>query len=67
VQTSHADSKLDWSRYSRAILGPEEYILCYGRSQFGVIPKRAFQTPEDQRFFEEMLTRFVPEVAKAEV
>ena len=52
---------------SRAILRSEDYILCYGRSQFGVIPKRAFQTPEDQRAFEEMLTRFVSEIAKPEV
>jgi hypothetical protein len=67
VQTPHADSRLDWGRYSRAILGSEEYILCYGRSLFGVIPKRAFQSPEDLRAFEEMLTRFVPEVGKPEI
>jgi len=64
VQTSHADSRLDWDRYSRAILGTQEYILCYGRNLFGVIPKRAFQSPEDQRAFEDMLRRFVPQTAE---
>jgi diacylglycerol kinase len=67
VQTPRGDTKLDWSRYSRAMLDSEAYILCYGKNQFGVIPKRAFQTPEDQQAFEQMLMRFVPETTKRDV
>jgi hypothetical protein len=67
VQSTHADAKLDWERFSRAIFDSEAYILCYGRSQFGVIPKRAFPTPQERQAVEQMLTRFVLETVKRDL
>jgi hypothetical protein len=48
--------------YSRVLMTRHSYVLYYGSNQFTVIPKRAFQTADEQRRFEEMLARHVPAI-----
>jgi len=43
-RTSHVDSQLQWSMYSRAVVDAHSYLLYYGARQLTVIPKRVFQS-----------------------
>src|SRR3989454_1180814 len=51
-RTAHIDSQLQWSLYSRALIDGHSYVLYYGSRQFTVIPKRVFQSAEQQQIFE---------------
>ena len=62
--TAHIDSQLQWSLYSRALVDAHSYVLYYGSRQFTVIPKRVFQSAEDQQTFEQMLTQHVPQIVR---
>jgi hypothetical protein len=59
-QTAHIDSQLQWSMYSRALIDAHSYVLYYGSHQFTVIPKRVFQSVEQQQAFDQLLTQHVP-------
>ena len=63
-RTAHIDSQLQWSVYSRALIDTHSYILYYGTRQFTVIPKRVFQSAEQQQTFESLLTRHVSEIVR---
>ena len=63
-RTAHVDSQLQWSMYSSALVDAHSYVLYYGSRQFTVIPKRIFQSTEDQRTFEQMLTQHVPQIVR---
>jgi hypothetical protein len=63
-RTAHIDSQLQWSMYSRALIDAHSYILYYGTRQFTVIPKRVFQSAEQQQTFESLLTRHVSEIVR---
>jgi hypothetical protein len=65
-RTAHIDSVLEWSLYSRALIDAHSYILYYGSRQFTVIPKRAFESVEQQLAFEKMLSERVSQVDKRE-
>ena len=58
-RTTHIDSRLGWGMYSRALIDGHSYVLYYGSRQFSVIPKRVFQSAEQQRAFEQLLTHHV--------
>jgi hypothetical protein len=58
-RTGHIDSQLQWSLYSRALIDAHCYVLYYGSSQFTVIPKRVFQSAEQQQVFERLVTEHV--------
>ncbi len=57
--TAHIDSQLQWSIYSRVLIDAHSYILYYGSRQFTVLPKRVFQSVEQQQAFEQLLTDHV--------
>jgi hypothetical protein len=63
-RTAHIDSQLQWSMYSRALVDAHSYVLYYGSRQFTVIPKRVFQSAEDQQAFEQMLVQHIPQIVR---
>ena len=63
-RTAHIDSQLQWSMYSRALVNAHSFLLYYGSRQFTVIPKRVFQSAEQQQIFEQLLTRHIAEIAR---
>ena len=63
-RTAHIDSRLEWRIYSRVLVGANSYVLYYGSRQFTVIPKRVFQSFEQQQAFEHLLTQHIPEILK---
>ena len=64
VEAAHLDSRIEWGRYSRALVDAQAYLLCYGSSLFTLIPRRAFETTEECQTFEQLLSRFVPEIVR---
>ena len=62
--TEHINSQLEWSLYSRAMIDAYSYVLYYGARQFTVIPKRVFQSAEQQEAFEQLLTRQIPQIVR---
>jgi hypothetical protein len=63
-RTAHIDSQLQWSMYSRVLIDAHSYILYYGSRQFTVIPKRVFQSVEQQQAFEQLLTQHVSQIVR---
>jgi YcxB-like protein len=62
--TAHIDSQLQWSIYSRVLIDAHSYILYYGSRQFTVLPKRVFQSVEQQQAFEQLLTDHVSPIMR---
>jgi hypothetical protein len=63
-RTAHIDSQLQWSMYSRVLIDAYSYVLYYGSRQFTVIPKRVFQSFEQQQAFEQLITQHVSEIIR---
>ncbi len=63
-RTAHIDSRLQWNIYSRALVDARSYVLYYGSRQFTVIPKRVFQSSEQQQAFELLLTRHISQIVR---
>jgi hypothetical protein len=61
-RTVHINSQLQWSTYSRALIDAYSYVLYYGPRTFTVIPKRVFQSREQQADFEKLIGQHVPKV-----
>ena len=61
-KTTHIDSQLQWSIYSRALIDAHSYVLYYGNGSFSVIPKRVFQSADQQRTFEQLIVQHVPKI-----
>jgi hypothetical protein len=63
-RTAHIDSQLAWTLYTHAIVNANSYLLYYGESQLSVIPKRLFQSTEQQLQFEQLLARHIPKITR---
>ncbi len=63
-RTVHIDSELQWSMYSRAFIDARSFVLYYGSRSFTVIPKRVFETAEQQAAFEKLISEKIPEISK---
>jgi hypothetical protein len=63
-RTDHIDSQLQWSMYSKVLIDAYSYVLYYGLRQFTVIPKRVFQSFEQQQTFEQLLMQYVSEIVR---
>ncbi len=61
-RTAHIDSQLQWTMYSRALIDSHSYVLYYGSRQFTVIPKRVFESAEQQQEFEQLLAKYVSQI-----
>ncbi len=65
-RTEHIDSELQWSLYTRALVDANSYVLYYGSRSFTVIPKRVFQSAEQQGAFDTLLTENVAQVVRTD-
>lgn len=63
-RTDHFDSQIQWNIYSRALVNRHSYLLYYGRRQFTVIPKRVFESPEQEQAFDRLLTAHIPKIIR---
>ena len=63
-RTAHIDSQLQWSMYSRALVDAHSYVLYYGSRNFTVIPKRVFESVEQQQAFDQLLTQHVSQIVR---
>lgn len=63
-RTAHIDSQLQWSVYSRALVDARSYLLYHGARQWSVIPRRVFQSGDQQQAFERLLTEHVPQIVR---
>ena len=63
-RTEHIDSHLHWTLYSQALVDAHSYVLYYGTRQFTVIPKRVFQSADQQQVFERLLTQHVSKIVR---
>jgi len=63
-RSTNIDSRLQWSLYSRALVDAHSYVLYYGSNQFTVIPKRVFESAEQQKMFEGLLTQHVTRIVR---
>lgn len=63
-KTAHIDSHLQWSLYSWALIDSYSYVLYYGVRSFTVIPKRVFQSVEQQTAFAQLLTENVSKIVR---
>ena len=61
-KTAHIDSQLQWSLYTWAPIDSYSYILYYGTRSFTVVPKRVFQSIEQQTSFEQLLTANISKI-----
>lgn len=52
-----AESRIEWSFYSKVWETAEFYMLVYGKDMFSVIPKRVFRDGAQEKSFREMLRR----------
>lgn len=62
--TLHVDSQIQWGLYSSAMIDAYSYILYYSAREMTVIPKRVFQSAEQQREFELLLTQRIPQIVR---
>jgi hypothetical protein len=62
--TAHIDSNLAWNLYSRALVDAHSYLLYYGSQTFTVIPKRVFQSADQQAAFDQLVTQHVPVIVR---
>jgi len=63
-RTAHINSELEWSMYTRALVGPHSFVLYYGTHSFTVIPKRVFETSEQLAAFEHLVSDKIPGISK---
>jgi hypothetical protein len=61
-QTDQIDSTLKWNIYKEALETKNFYLLAYGEAAISVIPKRAFNSAEQETNFKDLLTRKVSNV-----
>jgi|SRR5690348_3038263 len=62
--TVHIDSDLQWNLYTRALVDANSCVLYYGSRTFTVIPKRVFQSAEQQDAFEQLLKQNVRSISQ---
>ncbi|HMD85030.1 MAG TPA: YcxB family protein [Terriglobia bacterium] len=63
-RTAHIDSQLQWNLYSRAFIDSHSFVLYSGDDYFTVIPKRVFESGEQLRAFELLLSQKVQKIVK---
>jgi YcxB-like protein len=61
-ETTSIDSSLAWGLYTRVTEVRGFYLLYWGRREFTVIPKRAFETAADMQAFEALLVAHVAKI-----
>jgi hypothetical protein len=62
--TANIDSRLEWGLYTNVLVTNESYILYYGDSALTVIPKRVFDSTEQQNQFDELVAVNIPKIVR---
>ncbi|MFZ0523246.1 MAG: YcxB family protein [Candidatus Acidiferrales bacterium] len=60
-RTVHINSQLEWSLYTRVLVGAHSLVLYHGNNSFTVIPKRVFESAEQLAAFERLIKENIPE------
>ena len=60
-RTARIDSQLEWSLYTRVLVGAHSFVLYHGNNSFTVIPKRVFETAVQLAAFERLIKEKIPE------
>lgn len=65
LKTTHVDSKLDWSLYTKVIEGNDLYLLAYGKEtrMMTAVPKRVFRDREQENQLRDLITRHISDHA----
>jgi YcxB-like protein len=63
-RTAQIDSQLQWGMYSRALIDAYSYLLYYGPRSYTIIPKRVFQSGQQQAAFERLLAQEIPKIVR---
>lgn len=63
-KTVHLNSKLDWNYYKKVWESKQFYYLFYGKKLFTIIPKRSFNTFNQETEFREVVTRKISKIKK---
>jgi len=63
-RTDHVDSQLQWSLYSKALIDIYSFVLYHGNRSFTVIPKRAFESADQQAAFEKLVVQNIPQIVR---
>ena len=64
IYRMHKNQQIDWKNFEELIEGKDYFLLktVLHRNSFDIIPKRAFETPEEEDAFRELATRKIKEV-----
>jgi hypothetical protein len=54
-KTDHLDSKVEWSYYKYVWESNEFYQIFYGKGLYTLVPKRIFQSSDEEKLFRHML------------
>ena len=65
--TLHIGTQLQWNLFTQTLVDSYSYLLYWESRAFVLIPKRVFQSAEQQRTFEELLAEYVPKTAKKQI
>jgi hypothetical protein len=63
-RTSQIDSQLKWNTYLRVLIDAHSYLLYYGPRSFTIVPKRVFQSSDQQQAFEHLLAQNIPRIIR---
>lgn len=63
-RTAHIDSRVQWSLYSRALIDDHSFLLYHGSRDFTLIPRRVFQSVEQQQDCERLIAEKIPQIVR---
>lgn len=64
VRTAHIDARLQWRLYSRALIDDHSFLLYHGSRDFTLIPRRVFQSVEQQQDFERLIAEKISQIVR---
>lgn len=59
-ETLHIGTGLQWSLFTKTLVDSCSYLIYWDSRAFILIPKRVFQSIEQQRTFEQLLAEYIP-------
>lgn len=64
IITQYAESKIDWGTFQKAIMTKHHYLLVYtvNKQAFQIIPRRAFESAEQEAAFREIVERHLGKI-----
>lgn len=59
-KTQNIDSQIQWGLYSKVLENEKLYLLVYGKNLFTIIPKRVFDSKDQEICFRDLLKENIP-------